>query len=129
EQIWTQGQGKYTSHWLPSFDDMTEKIEFDLSLVFDGRYQVAANGKLVGKREAGQGKIEWSFDMKGPMSSYLVAFAIGRYDKKTVHSNSGVPIELYFVPKDSSKVEPTYRHTQGIFDFLEGEIGLAYPWQ
>ena len=24
EQIWTQGQGKYTSHWLPSFNDMTE---------------------------------------------------------------------------------------------------------
>ena len=30
-QIWTQGQGKYTSHWLPSIDDMNEKIEFDLS--------------------------------------------------------------------------------------------------
>src|SRR5690606_22631512 len=26
EQVWTQGQGKYTSHWLPSFDDMTEKV-------------------------------------------------------------------------------------------------------
>src|SRR5690606_31822032 len=25
-QIWTQGQGKYTSHWLPSFDDYNEKI-------------------------------------------------------------------------------------------------------
>ena len=35
KQIWTQGQGKYTSYWLPSFDDMTEKVEFDLSIIFD----------------------------------------------------------------------------------------------
>ena len=25
-QIWTQGQGKYTSFWLPSFDDVNEKV-------------------------------------------------------------------------------------------------------
>ncbi len=30
-QIWTQGQGKYTSNWLPSFDDVNEKVEFDLN--------------------------------------------------------------------------------------------------
>jgi aminopeptidase N len=24
-QIWTQGQGKYTSNWFPSFDDVNEK--------------------------------------------------------------------------------------------------------
>jgi aminopeptidase N len=24
-QIWTQGQGKQTSHWLPSFNDVNEK--------------------------------------------------------------------------------------------------------
>jgi aminopeptidase N len=23
---WTQGQGKYTSHWFPSFDDVNEKV-------------------------------------------------------------------------------------------------------
>ena len=31
-QIWTQGQGKYTSHWLPSFDDVNEKVVFNLSV-------------------------------------------------------------------------------------------------
>ena len=25
-QVWTQGQGKYSSHWVPSFDDMSEKV-------------------------------------------------------------------------------------------------------
>src|SRR5690606_35803620 len=85
EQIWTQGQGKYTSHWLPSFDDMTEKVEFDLTIEFDKRYRVAANGTLVDREDRGD-RLSWTFDMKRPMSSYLVAFAIGRYDMITEYS-------------------------------------------
>lgn len=128
EQIWTQGQGKYTSHWLPSLDDMTDKVEFDLSLAFKNGYTVIANGKLSGKEEMND-KTHWSFDLQKPMSSYLVGFAIGNFDKKELKSSSGVPIELYYEPKDSKKMEPTYRHTQHIFDFLEKEIGVPYPWQ
>ena len=39
------------------------------------------------------------------------------------------PVELYYPPKEISKVEPTYRHTQQIFDFFETEIRVSYPWQ
>ena len=128
EQVWTQGQGKYTSHWLPSFDDMTEKVEYDLDISFDRTYEVIANGALVATKEQ-DGLKKWSFNMDHPMSSYLLAFAIGDYHKKEVKSNTGIPIGLYFYPSDSAMVEPTYRFTTAIFDFLEKEIGVAYPWQ
>ncbi len=129
EQIWTQGQGKYTSHWLPSLEDMTEKVEFDLGITVRRDLAVIANGKLFNGGENWNDKHTWMFDMKKPMSSYLVGFAIGNFEKKTIKSSSGVPIELYYEPKDSLKVEPTYRYTQHIFDFLEKEIGVPYPWQ
>lgn len=128
KQVWTQGQGKYTSHWLPSIDDMTDKMEFDLTILTDKEKQVIANGKLI-KKIARDGLIAWEFDMIKPMSSYLTAFTIGNFDKKIVHSNSGIPIELYYEPKDSLRYEPTYRYSKEIFDFLEKEIGVAYPWQ
>ena len=127
-QVWTQGQGKYTSHWLPSFDDMTEKVEFDMNITFDASYEVIANGKLQKIMEA-DGLKTWSFDMRNPMSSYLLAFAIGDYDKQELTSASGIPIENYYYPSDSLKAEPTYRYTKQIFDFLEQEIGVPYPWQ
>ncbi|MAU26924.1 MAG: aminopeptidase, partial [Muricauda sp.] len=129
EQIWTQGQGKYTSHWLPSFDDMTEKLEIDLSIVADMGLQVLANGSLKSLDTVNEYHRRWHYDMTNPMSSYLAAFVIGDFDKKTIKSNSGIPIELYYEPKDSTKVEPTYRYTKEIFDFLEAEIGVPYPWQ
>lgn len=128
EQVWTQGQGKYTSHWLPSFDDMTEKVEFDLDITFDRNFEVIANGALLGTKELDLLK-KWSFNMEGPMSSYLLAFSIGNYHKKQILSSRGVPIGLYHYPRDSSLIEPTYRFTKEIFDFLETEIGVDYPWQ
>ncbi|MBT8298164.1 MAG: M1 family metallopeptidase, partial [Maribacter sp.] len=127
-QIWTQGQGKYTSHWLPSFDDMTEKVEFDMNITFDATYEVVANGKLQKTKEV-DGLKTWSFNMNNPMSSYLLAFAIGDYDKQELTSASGIPIANFYYSQDSAKIEPTFRYTKEIFDFLESEIGYPYPWQ
>ncbi|UJH67465.1 M1 family metallopeptidase [Allomuricauda sp. SCSIO 65647] len=128
EQIWTQGQGKYTSHWLPSFDDMSEKIEFDFQIMAPKEYDAIANGELLEVVDK-DSLNAWRFNMEKPMSSYLAAFAIGDFDKKTLKSASGVPIELYYEPKDSLKVEPTFRYMKEIFDFLEEEIEVPYPWQ
>ncbi len=129
DQIWTQGQGKYTSNWVPSFDDMNEKVIFDIAVNYPKGYEVIANGRLQ-KSEAVNDSIQrWQYDMKYPMSSYLLAIAIGKYEKVVETSASGIALEMYYYPKDKNKFESTYRHTKEIFDFLEEEIGYAFPWQ
>ncbi len=130
DQIWTQGQGKYTSHWLPSFDDMNEKVEFDLSFIVKEDHEVISNGELISKEQLPEsGFYRWKFDMEKPMSSYLLAFTMGNFKKETLNSNSGIPMGLFYEPKDSLSVEPTYRYSKRIFDFLEAEIGVPYPWK
>ncbi|MEN1785371.1 MAG: M1 family metallopeptidase [Bacteroidota bacterium] len=127
EEIWTQGQGKYTSHWLPSFDDMNEKVIFDLSFKVPADMVVIANGQQKETEQLGDQK--WvHFTMKYPMSSYLVAFVVGNFNKVALQSSSKTPLTLYYQEKDSLRVEPTYRHMKLIFDFLEEEIGVSYPW-
>ena len=127
-QIWTQGQGKYTSNWFPSFDDVKEKVVFNLDITFDKKYQVISNGKLIKFSSNGNLK-QWNYRMQKPMSSYLLVLAIGKFDKKIEFSNSGIPLEMYYRPKDAVKFEPTYRYSKPIFDCLESEIGLKYPWE
>lgn len=127
-QIWTQGQGKYTSHWLPSIDDLNEKIEFDLAYRVPKNYTVIANGKLTNKKTQGDQNI-WSFDMKNPMSSYLVAVAVGDYASAEEKSASGVNLKYYYEPNQKDKVEATYRYSKQIFDYFEEEIGIPFPWQ
>ncbi len=128
KQVWTQGQGKYTSHWLPSIDDVNDKLIFSIDYKIPKNLELAANGKLVETLVTDKKKV-WRYQMKKPMSSYLVAMAFGNYLFKKLEAKNGTPLQLYYEPKDSLKVEPTYRYTQEIFNFLEEEIGVDYPWQ
>ncbi|EJG02329.1 M1 family metallopeptidase [Flavobacterium sp. F52] len=127
-QIWTQGQGRYTSNWFPSFDDVNEKLIFNLGISYDKDYQVVANGVL--KTKTANGNLNhWQFEMEKPMSSYLLMLAIGKFDKKEFKSKSRILLEYYYEPKDADRFEPTYRYSKRIFDFLEKEIGVKYPWK
>ncbi|WP_281225149.1 M1 family metallopeptidase [Flavobacterium aquiphilum] len=127
-EIWTQGQGKYTSHWFPSFDDVNEKVIFNMDIAFDSKYQVLSNGVLKNKI-TDKNITHWSYQMQKPMSSYLLVLSIGKYDKNIQKSKSGIPLEMYLNPKDVAKLEPTYRYSKEIFDYLEKEIGVKYPWK
>ena len=128
-QIWTQGQGKYTSHWLPSFDDVNEKLIFSIKINFNKKYQVISNGVLKNPLYKTAFNRVWEYEMQKPMSSYLVMLAIGNFVKQEVKSKSGTSLELYIDKNDVAKFEPTYRYSKQIFNYLEQEIGLKYPWK
>ena len=127
-QIWTQGQGKYTSNWLPSINDMNDKMEFNMSYIIPSEKKIVANGilKSVTKNEKFS---TWEYKMTKPISSYLLAFAVGDFSKKIIKSSTNTLIELYYPTNDSLHFEPTYRFSKEIFNFLESEIGFKYPWE
>ncbi|CAI2768137.1 M1 family metallopeptidase [Flavobacterium collinsii] len=127
-QIWTQGQGRYTSNWFPSFDDVNEKIVFSLGITYDTAYQVVSNG-ILNNKTLTDTQTYWQYKMEKPMSSYLLMLAIGKYDKKEFRAKSKIPLEYYLENKDANRFEPTYRYSKRIFDFMEKEIGVKYPWE
>lgn len=127
-QLWTQGQGKYTSHWLPSFDDMNEKVIFNITPSFDKNYTVLSNGVLKDKSIEDPNQ-KWAYQMEKPMSSYLVMLAIGKFKKWEDKTASGTPLEFYLREQDSAMYATTYRYSKEIFDFFESDIGYNYPWK
>ncbi|GAA4023898.1 M1 family metallopeptidase [Flavobacterium cheonhonense] len=128
-QIWTQGQGKYTSHWMPSFDDVNEKVVFNLQVISPKKFVAIANGVLQKSMPVDQHFKSWLYQMQKPMSSYLVALVIGDFRNKVIASKSGIPLQFFIQPKDTAKFDVTYRYSNQIFDYLEKEIGFKYPWQ
>ena len=127
-QIWTQGQGRYTSHWFPSFDDVNEKVIFDIKIAFDASYQVISNGEFRNIKNSNNLKI-WQYEMKKPMSSYLLMLAIGKFKHKNQKAKSGILLQNYYRSEDELKYEYTFKNSKDIFDFLETEIGVKYPWK
>ncbi|WP_340063367.1 M1 family metallopeptidase [Ascidiimonas aurantiaca] len=128
KQVWTQGQGKNNSHWVPSFEDVNEKVIFRQSITFHKDYEVFANGILDSVSVKNDFKT-WHYNMNAPMSSYLLAIAIGEYAYDTYYTERGVPIQVAYYPEDSLKVEPTYRYTREMLHFMEEETGVYYPWE
>ena len=130
QQIWTQGQGKYTSFWFPSFDDVNEKVIFNISIGYNYRFRAVSSGVLDKQEYKNKNDLTlWYYKMNNPMSSYLLMLAIGEFNHKTQLSNSGIPLEMYYQPDDLLKVDYTYKYSKSIFDYLEKEIGVKYPWK
>jgi ABC-type multidrug transport system fused ATPase/permease subunit len=67
----------------------------------------------------GVGNVSNSFEMKQPMSSYLVMLAIGNYSKKTMTTPSGVLLENYYLSECENQYDYTYKSSEVIFKYLE----------
>lgn len=127
KQIWTQGQGIDNRHWLPSFDDVSDKITTDISIVFQDGYEVVSNGKLQSKKSK-KGFTTWRYKMDNPHAPYLIMIAIGDYKYQETKSKSGVPLKFYYYPDWENRFDATYKYGTEIFDFIEKRMGVPYPW-
>ncbi len=128
-QIWTQGQGIDNRHWIPMYDDMNDKFITETVIKFDSKYKVLSNGLLKSKTKNKDGSLTWHYAMSKPHAGYLLMLAIGKYEVQTAKSKSGVPLQYWYYPEFKERVEPTFRHTPMMVDFMEEQTGIPYPWE
>ncbi len=129
KQIWTQGQGTDNRYWFPCYDTQNDKLITELIVSFDSRYKVLSNGTKLSEKVNKNNTTTWHYKMTHPHTTYLVMLGIGKYDIKESKSKSGVPMSFWYYPEWKNRLEPTYMHSEKIFDFLENEIGVPYPWE
>jgi hypothetical protein len=127
-QIWTQGQGIDHRHWIPHYDNQVDKLVFSCDIEFASSYQVMANGRLDSISRKASSNI-WHYRMEQPMSSYLIAITIGKYQIKETESASGIALRQYFYSEREEDYQHFYFENEEIFNFLEQEIGIPFPWQ
>ncbi len=127
-QIWTQGQATDHRHWFPLYDDANDKLITETIVTFDSSYTVISNGERRSVRTNGDGSRTWHYAMTKPHAAYLLMLAIGKYDLTRDTTASGIPLEMYWYPDRPHDAEPTYRYSRESFDWLEQNIGVAYPW-
>lgn len=129
KQIWTQGQGIDNRNWFPCYDTPNDKLITEVYVKFNKDYKVLSNGVKVVEKDLKDGTKLWHYKMSHPHASYLVMLGIGKYDIKETKSKSGVPLRQWYYPEWKYRVEYTYKYNEKIFDFLEEEIGVPYPWE
>jgi aminopeptidase N len=115
---------------FPCFDQPDLKARWSLTLDVPAGWQALSNGAEAGRREEA-GRIHVSFAATPPLSSYVFAFAAGKYLIET-GERDGRTFRMFHRETDAAKVA---RNRDAIFDlhaaslkWLEEYTGIRYPW-
>ena len=121
KQIWS-----HRPHgWLPYADS---RLTMDFSITFDSSYKVFTNGKRIEVKNNNDGTFTWNYKLENEHPFFSTCVVIGPMDWITQKSKNGVEEELWFYEWERNKFETTYQYSTEMIDFLEKELGVAYPY-
>jgi len=115
---------------FPLFDQPNLKASYQLTLKTPEGWEAVSNGKLNTKTVE-NGKGVYQFGKTKPVSSYLFAFAAGKFFKET-RTADGREMTMYYRETDTTKVN---RNRDEVFQlhakslaWLEDYTGIDYPF-
>lgn len=115
---------------LPCFDQPDLKARWTLSLDVPKGWTAVANGREAGRTAHGD-RLGLTFDETAPLSTYLFAFAAGRFNVEVAERN-GRFLRMFHRETDAAKVA---RNRDAIFDqhahalaWMENYTGIPYPF-
>jgi len=99
----TQMQATDCRRAFPCFDEPDFKAVFDITLVVDDGLMAVSNGPEIERTTTDDGKVRIRFAPTMPMSTYLVAFVVGRLEaSQTVEverlGGGTIPLRIIHVP-------------------------------
>jgi len=115
---------------FPCFDQPDLKARWSLTLDVPEGWETLANGAET-SRSANAGRVRVTFAETAPISTYLFAFAAGKFSVERAERD-GRPFRMLHRETDAAKV---MRNRDAIFDlhaaalkWLEDYTGIAYPF-
>jgi aminopeptidase N len=115
---------------IPCFDQPDLKARWTLGLDIPAGWQALANGAETSRSEA-NGRTTLKFAETPPLSTYVFAFAAGRFSIET-GERAGRTFRMFHRETDAAKVA---RNRDAVFDlhaaalaWLETYTAISYPW-
>ena len=115
---------------FPCFDQPDLKARYALELTVPGDWQAVSNGAETSREDAG-GKTRIRYAETPPISTYLFAFAAGRFQVEEAERNGRI-FRMFHRETDADKVA---RNRDEVFDlhaaalqWLEDYTGIPYPF-
>lgn len=125
----TQFESHYAREAFPCIDEPAAKAVFELSItVPDGEDLVIANMPEL-EVSAVEGGVLHRFMASPRMSTYLLAFVIGRLQGKTITNNHGVKITTYAaLNQELDAVDFANEVAARSLEYFDDNFGVPYPF-
>ncbi|MBT6625873.1 MAG: M1 family metallopeptidase [Gemmatimonadetes bacterium] len=125
--IFTQMEAMRARTAFPVFDEPSFKIPYQVTISAPASHAVVSNTP-VASREVDDGWQTVAFMQTPPMSSYLLAWAVGPLDSTPLEGLS-VPGHVYTPRGHAHELGFVLRETPKIISALEQYFGTAYPYR
>ena len=123
----TQFESHHAREVLPCIDEPEAKAIFELTLVAPSDETVLANTEPISSDELESGLTKYVFAPTPKMSTYLLAFIIGKVEYREAMTKTGVRVRTYarydLVEHTAFALETATK----TLDFYNDYFGIAYP--
>jgi aminopeptidase N len=127
-ECWSQGQAEDNRHWIPTWDYPTDRATYEGEFTVKDGLTVVSNGRLNGRRPAGEGRSTWHFSLDFAFPTYLISLCVGDYERYA-DDWRGIPVE-YYVQRGvgEAKARRSFGQTPDMMEFFSTRIGVPYMY-
>lgn len=112
---------------LPCFDEPEMKAVFNLRIITDKKYTAIANTEVIEKNNKINNTVEYVFAPSPVMSTYLLAWTIGKFERISSASKTGTIVSIYTPLAKKELGRFALEVAPKVLDFFENYFGIAYP--
>ncbi|WP_370368513.1 M1 family metallopeptidase [Catenulispora sp. GP43] len=124
--VWAQQEPYGAFTWFPCDDQPSDKALYDVAITAPDGWAGVSGGTFLGRTEsAGHGVYRWH--QPNPVSTYLVAFAVDRFQQDSATGPHGIALTYWYLPADAEAVHKLTAQVPAMISFLEQRFG-PYPF-
>ena len=132
--VFSKFEAIYARRAFPCFDEPAFKVPFDVTLTVPASQAVVGNMPLAEATAVGPGKKRVRFQTTPPLSSYLIAFAVGPFESRATTLAAGparpqaLPIGAVALRGRGEATGYALAETPALVAEQERYMGLAFPY-
>ncbi len=125
--LFTQFEAPDARRFVPSFDEPSYKATFDLAAVVPADLMAVSNMPVVSSEEQGDGTKLVRFDTTPKMSSYLLYFGLGDFERMAMKASDGTEVGIVSPAGSGEQARFALEGLAQIVPYYNDYFGVDYP--
>ncbi len=125
--IYTQFENSDARRFVPSWDEPNYKAVFDLSAVVPSSQMAVNNMPVESKTDLGNGLSKVKFKTSPKMSTYLLFFSVGDFERTTTKTDNGTEIGVIAQAGKADQAAYALQAGKDVIHMYNDYFGVPFP--